>query len=619
MKLSHIISRSPSYTPEVVSLRSHVPWIASPLELEKDHASSGHHSLHEQPKNASGQLHTVDSGHHFLHDSDSPHFRHRHESSTIELFYDLFFVANLATFTANHEIVDAHSLKNYVGFFTILWFTWLQTSLFDVRFATDSVFNRVCKATSFGVMTGFAITGAIYDTTNVSENLKAFRALSIILMVSRLLMVIQYGVVLFFIKGYKRTWVPMLSTMAILFVTAFVYLGTFFAYKEGEVGDSYPNQSGGHSTYIAYYVLAVVEAIVVIIISCVWRVVSFKRTHLVERVGLLTLIIMGEGIIGMSKSVSQIIKNSATISSSDIGVIICAVLLIYFIWVLYFDQIENDRFGTIRQQIWAVLHYPLHVAIVLTVEGSTFLILWNIIVQLSNEWDEPWTPFLEGNITDYYNFSSFDSSEAVVEAVKKIIEDFGANFKGESFEKQFNSTEPLTELANLGKEVQFTSDEWKANASDILDTIYVEVSNSIFKNFGVEPPEKKGRAASSGDPYDASSDESDDLFNVFQTVYTYFPIAAGVFLFLLAILFWFGKTHKSRAEWASIAVRAVAGIGLSMMALVYYAGPYDSSVGFVYGPWAVVTVMLAFLVVIVLDNLLVSFDSLCLFMNLDRP
>jgi hypothetical protein len=33
-----------------------------------------------------------------------PHFRAHHEASSIELFYDLFFVANLATFTTNYPI-----------------------------------------------------------------------------------------------------------------------------------------------------------------------------------------------------------------------------------------------------------------------------------------------------------------------------------------------------------------------------------------------------------------------------------------------------------------------------------------------------------------------------------
>ena len=34
-------------------------------------------------------------------------YKTHHEASTIELFYDLFFVANLATFTTMHQHVDA--------------------------------------------------------------------------------------------------------------------------------------------------------------------------------------------------------------------------------------------------------------------------------------------------------------------------------------------------------------------------------------------------------------------------------------------------------------------------------------------------------------------------------
>ena len=150
-------------------------------------------------------------------------------------------------------------------------------------------------------MTGFAVTGAIYDTTNVAENVKAFRALSIILMVSRLALVAQYGVVFLYVKKYPKTWAPLLSTMVVLFISAMIFLGTFFGYHIDNTGESFPNQEGGPNTYIAYYVVVCVEALAVITISCCWRVVSFKHAHLVERIGLLTLIIMGEGIIGMSK------------------------------------------------------------------------------------------------------------------------------------------------------------------------------------------------------------------------------------------------------------------------------------------------------------------------------
>lgn len=120
---------------------------------------------------------------------------------------------------------------------------------------------------------------------------------------------------------------------------------------------------------------------------------------------------MGEGIIGMTKSVSQILQNSSSTSSNDIRVIIAAVLLIYFVWILYFDQVEHDQFGTIRQQIWAMLHFPLHVSLILTVEGSTALILWNIIAYSDVNWQRrypviEWADFSTdfasaGNVANY--------------------------------------------------------------------------------------------------------------------------------------------------------------------------------------------------------------------------
>ena len=47
-------------------------------------------------------------GHGPPHFDDVPVFKPHRESSTIELFYDLFFVANLTVFTKNHEINSGH-------------------------------------------------------------------------------------------------------------------------------------------------------------------------------------------------------------------------------------------------------------------------------------------------------------------------------------------------------------------------------------------------------------------------------------------------------------------------------------------------------------------------------
>jgi hypothetical protein len=84
----------------------------------------------------------------------TPAFKRHEEATNIELFFDLFFVANLTIFSQNHELNSMNNLTSYIGFFCILWFTWLQVSMFDVRFVADSLFERVAKALHLGVMIG---------------------------------------------------------------------------------------------------------------------------------------------------------------------------------------------------------------------------------------------------------------------------------------------------------------------------------------------------------------------------------------------------------------------------------------------------------------------------------
>ena len=96
-------------------------------------------------------------------------FAPRHEASTSELFFDLFFVANLATFTAYHYIVDHSSLFAYIGFFAIIWVTWFHTVLYDVRFENDSIWSRLCKTIIMIAFVGFALVGSAFARHRVGR------------------------------------------------------------------------------------------------------------------------------------------------------------------------------------------------------------------------------------------------------------------------------------------------------------------------------------------------------------------------------------------------------------------------------------------------------------------
>jgi uncharacterized membrane protein len=81
-------------------------------------------------------------------------------------------------------------------------------------------------------------------------------------------------------------------------VAAAAFGGMTPAFKDGD--------QTHRSVYIVWYIVMGLESVAVIAISSFWRMLSFKKTHLMERMSLLTLIVIGEGAIGVTKSVSRV-------------------------------------------------------------------------------------------------------------------------------------------------------------------------------------------------------------------------------------------------------------------------------------------------------------------------
>ncbi|KAH6664534.1 hypothetical protein B0J14DRAFT_661441 [Halenospora varia] len=271
------------------------------------------------------------------------YFHPRAEASLIELAFDLFFVANLATFTAYHGIIDMDTLGAYIGFFTIIWFTWLQVTLHDVRFAVDSFYER-------------------FEPQMRSENSITYETLCFVLFISRVLFTVQYSTVLVYVTVTHSTLVkPLLLLVATFVISSITFLAMIIASHTGS----------DYDIYYLWYAMCVFEAVSVLFISAKWKALSFKKTHLAERMGLLSMIVIGEGVIGTTKTV---------------GKVILLVTILIFLWQLYFDNHPNGhhiddsgKLGTIREVIWALLHYPLHLSFVAIEEGSQQLILtWEV-------------------------------------------------------------------------------------------------------------------------------------------------------------------------------------------------------------------------------------------------
>lgn len=222
-----------------------------------------------------------------------------------QLFFDLFFAANLTVFSQVHQVSSYEKFTSFIGFFCMLWFTWALMALFDVRFVSDSIFERVAKAGHLGVMIGFAVVASDFHPEGSHQNMQILKIMSLCLMASRAILAVQYASVIWHVRTYRRAKLPLTIKSVGHLVFALVYLGIAFCFQE--------NVS---HVYLAWYVLAVVETLLNIGLSLVFDVLSFKGTHSVNRMVLLTFIIMGEGIIILCHAVHTVQNSNVWCKSS---------------------------------------------------------------------------------------------------------------------------------------------------------------------------------------------------------------------------------------------------------------------------------------------------------------
>ncbi|QSZ36968.1 hypothetical protein DSL72_009060 [Monilinia vaccinii-corymbosi] len=466
---------------------------------------------------------------------ETPEFRRYKETTNVELFYDLFFVANLTTFNDVHEVNEVDALKSYAGFFCILWFLWLQVSLFDVRFVTDSVLERIGKTLQFGVMIGLATIGPDFNLSD--QKAGPFRSLAIILMFSRLILSLQYSAILYHVWYYKDSKTPLFLVVVVNFVAALVYFTTFFGFTN--------ETSKAGKVIIVWYITAVLETAANIVISSKWKVLSFGGSHLVQRMTLLTLIILGEGIIGVSKSIADITKIEDTYKASLILTIISAVGIIYFIYMLYFDWLNRSYFGSIRQQIWAFLHFPFHLALVFLVEGISQFIRWRKVVEVIREVSRQYiNQFNRAPATN-----SLDLETRLAKVTQTIFDKFPP-----AYTHTISTTQKA--LSSIGS-AAFNSTEQLGNVT----TLFSAVQDSLFDNFGIDPPESKIAVT---DP----NEEWNENIQVLALVYTYFFVASGITLILMNILNALNRPNMTRPDKSRIAINFVLSIAFLGLATI---------------------------------------------------
>ena len=238
--------------------------------------------------------------------------------SWLELFFDLIFVAAIAKAThvllhLEHGVIPVEYLFKFVLIFIPIWWSWVGQTLYTNRFGEEKLPHRL-----FMILQMFFM---VVLTASLSTDFDSYYIPFLIGYCGvRLVTAIQYIYTIRLETGAKREIAKRLG-FGFLIGIAISLLSVFF--------DSW-------ARYILLYTGIFVDILIPIIYRRYLKKVPVNTPHLLERFGLLTIILFGESIVSLVA-----IFETESFLWGKVAIILLAFLLIIAMWWQYFDNLEK--------------------------------------------------------------------------------------------------------------------------------------------------------------------------------------------------------------------------------------------------------------------------------------
>lgn len=244
--------------------------------------------------------------------------------------------------------------------------------------------------------------------------------------------------------------------------------------------------------------------------------------------------------------------------------------------MLYFDyNPRNVHYGTIRQQIWTLLHFPFHLAIVLTVEGLRQLTTWHgmnsyisTIFKQAEALTEP-TLVAEWFQDQFYPLYEDGNSKTVVKGYENI-------------------TANIDSLVVLASNNATSQTGYPHMVNELLSELLV----GIAEYYGVKVPKPAATAYKKTEEPFSEDGPLGKVLSVFNLVYEYFFVSLGCIFLLLAAFTFLVRRNKDIHDYLAIGIRVVVGLIFFGMVGLYTAGDKELYYDYLYSPWPIPQVCL---------------------------
>jgi low temperature requirement protein LtrA len=279
----------------------------------------------------------------------------------LELFYDLVFVVAVSQLA--HYLHDHVSLSGLLGFvvlFIPVWWSWIGTTFYANRFDSDDIGRRL--------LTGLHMVTAAAMAVNIHHGLSETSAgFAIAYALGRAVLVVEY------VRAGQH--IPAARPLTNLYATGFAIAASFWL-----VSAFVPIPW----RFVLWALGIVVDFATPLTAGRMQVKLPPHPSHLPERFGLFTIIVLGEAIIAVVSGVSE--------QNWDIFTVIAAVFglcIAFSIWWVYFDNIGGTPVQRVQTDgqitkinIWLYTHFPLVTGIAATGVGVELVLTSQPLVAL---------------------------------------------------------------------------------------------------------------------------------------------------------------------------------------------------------------------------------------------
>lgn len=270
----------------------------------------------------------------------------------LELFYDLVFVASVAALGVRlaHD-ASWEGWTSYAAYFALVWWLWASHTFYADRYDTDDLVYRLLAGVQMVAIAFIAASlSADHGSTVVFAGAYAAARLILLVMYARVYRHVEESREL--VKGYLIGF----GTAAVVWVIAIF------------VPDP--------ARFWLWGLALAIDLATPFLMRRAQAAVPLDVSHLPERFGLFTILVLGESIVAVTVALGHVEWQWATSITGGFGIVVATA-----IWWIHFDNVDGfvvrrrGRKTDWRPTVWIYSHLPLAVGIAMVGVGIEYAIV----------------------------------------------------------------------------------------------------------------------------------------------------------------------------------------------------------------------------------------------------